>query len=321
MIISASRRTDIPAYYSRWFMSRINEGFCLVPNPFNSKQISLVNLTPVEVTAIVFWTRNPASLIEHLDILDKRGYKYYFQYTLNNYPKIYEPYNPQYEHSLKCFKELSSKIGKGRVIWRYDPIIITSDLSLQFHADNFSKICSAVSGYTKRVVISIVDDYKKTLRRLSKLNTDFKENQTEKNDIEKLLKFIVTEASKNGIAVESCAEAKDYGHLGIIHGKCIDDKILKDELGIDTGYKKDKSQRLECGCAVSRDIGMNNTCLMGCEYCYATVSHETSVKNRKTHNPDFPVLLQWELPEDVLKKVNDFKNKSQLNLWESELNE
>lgn len=315
MIISASRRTDIPAYYSEWFYNRIEDGFCTVPNPFNPKQISFVDLTPGEVTAIVFWTRNAYPLMKKMHLLDERGYKYYFQFTINNFPKNYEPFNPSYETASKCFKELSKKIGNGKIIWRYDPILFTDDLDLNFHIKNFTSICNDLTGYTKRVVISIVDDYKKTLRRLNKLDANYEENQLEKPEVEKLLKIIVETANKSGMEVESCAEAKNFGYLGIQHGRCVDDRILRDEFGIDLIYKKDKNQRLECGCTISKDIGMNDTCLMGCEYCYATTDHNKAVSNKKKHDPKFSSLLVYDLPEDIEEKICNFKLKEEIELF------
>lgn len=309
MIISASRRTDIPAYYSEWFYNRIKEGYCTVPNPFNAEQIYLVDLRPQFVTAIVFWTRNAYPLLKDIEILDERGYKYYFQFTLNNYPKIYEPYNPSLGQSIKCFKEIANKIGKGKIVWRYDPILFTNDLTIEFHKHNFVKIFDEIGNYTKRIVISIVDNYKKTANRLKKLETEYEEEQINKAEVEELLKFIVEKASSKGVEVESCAEAKEFGHLGIAHGKCVDDRLLKQEFGIDLVYKKDKNQRLPCGCMVSKDIGMNNTCLMGCEYCYATTSHQAAVKNKKKHDPKFSSLIIHKMPDEINEKIIAFKQQ------------
>jgi hypothetical protein len=308
MIISASRRTDIPAYYSEWFYRRIEEGYCTVPNPFNAEQIQVVDLHPDAVSAIVFWTRNPSPLANRISILDQLGYKYYFQFTINNYPKLYEPYNPTINTALKSFKHFSERLGKGKVIWRYDPIFFTDDLTLEFHKSNFIYICRELSGYTKRLVISIIDDYAKTLRRLGKLKTNYKENQLNKPQLLELLSFIVKNASENGIEVESCAEEKDFSNIGIRHGKCIDDKLLYEEFGIDLIYKKDKNQRMPCGCMVSKDIGMNNTCLMGCEYCYATNSHNLAIKNKKRHDPSFSSLVIHKVSNDLNKKINTLKS-------------
>lgn len=307
MIISASRRTDIPAFFSEWFFNRIEEGYCTVPNPFNSDQVYLVDLRPQAVTAIVFWTRNAFPLLKKISKLDEKGYKYYFQFTLNNYPRIYEPYNPSFDKSIKCFKEIANKLGTGKIIWRYDPILFTKDLTIEFHKNNFTKIFNELGDFTKRIVISIVDNYKKTENRLKKLDPEYEIKQIEKNEVENLLKFIVEKASTKGIQVESCAEEKDFGHLGIAHGKCVDDNLLRQEFGIDLTYKKDKNQRLPCGCMVSKDIGINNTCLMGCVYCYATISHNSAVKNKKKHDPNFSSLIVHKMTDELKEKIKAFK--------------
>ncbi len=309
MIISASRRTDIPAYYAEWFYNRIKEGYCTVPNPFNMNQVSVVNLNSEFVDAIVFWTRNPYPIFKYLDKISKLGYKYYFHFTINNLPKIYEPYNPTLKNALSTFQKLSELIGRGKVIWRYDPIFLTDDITVKFHINNFSRICKNLNGFTKRVVISIVDDYKKTLRRLYRLNTGYSPNQGEDPDIELLLKEIVGIAAENKIEVQSCAEAKDYSYLGIKPGKCIDDDIIRNELGVNIKYKKDKSQRSACRCTVSKDIGINNTCLMGCEYCYATTSHKTAVNNRAKHDSESTSIIPHLIDKKTrlqIQKVNEF---------------
>ena len=140
MIISASRRTDITAFYSEWFFNRIKEGYCTVPNPFYAKQIYFVDLKPKSVTAIVFWTRNALPLMKNLKVLDEKNYNYYFQFTINNYRVPYEPYNPSLETTLKSFKQLADKLGTGKVICRYDPILFTNDITLDFHKETFSII-------------------------------------------------------------------------------------------------------------------------------------------------------------------------------------
>lgn len=307
MIISASRRTDIPAYYSKWFLNRIREGYCTVPNPFNFEQVQLVDLTPEAVTAIVFWTRNATPILKDLKILDDLGYKYYFQFTINNYGKTLEPYNPSLELSLNSFKQLSEKLGIGKVIWRYDPIVFTDELTIDFHKSNFSKIFNELKNYTKKIVISIIDDYKKTLSRLRKIQVNYTEKQENIPQVEELLKYIVDRAYTENIRVESCAEEKDLSYLGIEHGKCIDDRLLKEEFGIDLCYKKDKNQRLACGCMISKDIGVNNTCLMGCEYCYATSSHKAAINNRKKHNPDFSSLIEHKINDDIKLLIENLK--------------
>jgi hypothetical protein len=321
MIISASRRTDICAFFSEWMMNRLKAGFCLVPNPYNNKQISYVSLSPVNITAIVFWTRNPAPMMKYLSKLDELKLKYYFQITLNGYPKNFEKYNPSKSLAISNFIAISSRIGAGRVIWRYDPIIISNTLSLDYHKKNFYDICLALAGHTKRVVVSIVDDYSKTKSRIKSLNEGYKENQESLQQITILLKYISEIASQNGMEVQSCAETGDYSSLGIEHGKCIDDALLKDQFGIDIEYKKDKTQRQACGCIESKDIGINNTCVMGCEYCYATTSHSTAVDNYKKHDPLFPMIYKRKFSLDEEEMIRTLiKNKlldesSQMDLF------
>jgi len=285
MIISASRRTDIPAYYSKWFFNRIKAGYCKVRNPFNPKQISVIDLSSENVDVIVFWSRNPRPMLKYLDELDTMGYKYYFQYTLNNYPRIYEPYRPTLISAIETFLNLSERIGSRKVIWRYDPILLTNDLTPEFHFRNFEMIARSLADSTHRVVISIVDNYRKTFRRLSKLKTGYLPHSKNSSIIERLLNGIVQISNKYGIQITSCAEENDYTRIGILPGKCIDDELIERELGVSIEYRKDKGQRAACRCTVSKDIGAVNTCLMGCEYCYATQSPRLALNNRKHHDP------------------------------------
>ena len=298
---------NILAYYGEWFFNRISEGYCTVPNPFNSNQLSIVDLTPENVDVIVFWTRNPSPVLKKLKILDDLGYKYYFQFTINNYPKMYEKSNPSLDLATDTFIKLSDKIGPGKVIWRYDPIIFTDDLTSDFHIENFDKIFSRLHNYTERIVISIVDNYNKTDRRLNKLNTNYKDDQLENPFLLKLLKYFVDLARNYNIEVQSCAEEKEFDFIGIKHGKCIDDQLINEEFGIDLNYKKDKTQRLACGCTQSKDIGMNNTCVMGCEYCYATISNHKAIENKKKHDPNFSSLIKHDLTADMKEKIEMFK--------------
>ncbi|HPU75793.1 MAG TPA: DUF1848 family protein, partial [Bacillota bacterium] len=157
MIISASRRTDIPAFYTKWFMNRIRQGSCVVVNPFNSSQRYCVDLAPDAVDAIVFWSKNPAPLIPHLGELDDMGYRYYFQLTICNYPRDIEQYLPPLPERIATAVELARRIGPRRVIWRYDPIIISSRTDAQFHRREFASLASALEGSTTRVVVSLMD--------------------------------------------------------------------------------------------------------------------------------------------------------------------
>jgi hypothetical protein len=160
MIISASRRTDIPAFYAEWMVNRVRAGFCTVPNPFNRHQVSCVSLRPEDVDAIVFWTRNPRPLIPRLGELDHCGLRYYFQFTILGYPRELDPKSPSVGAAVEAFKDLSGRLGPRRVIWRYDPLIFTSLTTAGFHRENYGRLAEALRGHTRRSVVSVVDIYR-----------------------------------------------------------------------------------------------------------------------------------------------------------------
>ena len=294
-IISASRRTDIPAFYSEWFMNRIRAGYCVVPNPFNAKQVSYVNLRPQDVQAIVFWTRDPKPLIKHLPELDRKGYKYYFQYTIIGYPRSIDPGSPPIGVAVKTFQELSGLIGKERVIWRYDPILYSNETPLEWHIKQISSLIEKLKSYTKRLVISFIDPYRKTKIRMEKetgSNFHLAPDAFEVSAYDQLIGWIGKEAKSAGLEAQTCAENADLERSGIRHGKCVDDDLIRKIWGIAVSKRKDPSQRRQCGCVVSKDIGVNNTCLFGCKYCYATSGMKSAENNFKEHDTNSPSLIK-----------------------------
>lgn len=295
MIISASRRTDIPAFYAKWFINRIRSGFCTVPNPFNSKQETKVSLLTGDVDFIVFWTRFPRPLFQYLNELDQNGYNYYFHFSLLNYPTKIENNTPNLQNALNCFKELSDKIGANKIIWRYDPILFNKQLNVKFHIDTFRHISESLRGYTIRSVISLVDVYRKVTKRLEVLNKTgygFSDHtQLPVSDFEELMLGLCGIAHDNKMEIVSCAEDPGLEQYGIKPGKCIDNEYIKVQFGIDVTNKSDKSQRGACGCVASKDIGMYNTCQFGCQYCYATSSFEKSKINYLNHDHNSPSMV------------------------------
>jgi hypothetical protein len=298
MIISASRRTDIPAFYSEWFTNRIRAGECTVPNPFNRGQVSTVSLSPKDVDVIVFWTRNPRPLLPHLAELEERGYRYYFQYTLLDNPRAIDPKSPPVEAAIKTFRELAGMIGPQRVIWRYDPIVLSGATPPDFHAGAHRRIAEALAGCAGRNVISIVDIYRKAQKRLGQVRRQGIAIEEVKADalppaMGDLLLQLAATARANGMEITSCAEEMDLRPYGIQPGKCVDDDYVARTFGLRLPNKKDPSQRAACGCVVSKDIGMYDSCLFGCQYCYATSSFETARQNYEEHNPCSPSLVGW----------------------------
>lgn len=305
MIISASRRTDIPAFYSDWFLNRVKEGYLYVRNPMNRKQVSKISLRPDVIDCIVFWTKNALPLIQHLPELDSRKYCYYFQFTVNAYKTDIEPNVPLKSELLETFIRLSDIIGPERVIWRYDPILLSESYTLDHHFEYFEKFARKLEKHTKKCVISFVDMYKKSGRNLK----DVCETEVPSADKLTLAKRFKEITSSCGIALETCAEDEDFGQLGIRHGRCIDDTLIAQLLGRKLKVDKDKFQRLACGCVSSIEIGSYSTCEHGCKYCYATES-ETKVKNNVAlHNPLSP-LLYGEVEDDVKITERDMKKLS-----------
>lgn len=295
MIISASRRTDIPAFYSNWFINRIREGYCTVPNPSNRKQVSRISLLPEDVEVIVFWTRNPRPLFPHLEELSRRGYRYYFQFTIMDNPRPIDPKTAPLSASLETFQRLADFIGPEKIIWRYDPIVFSERTRTQFHIHKYNKIAEALRGYTCRSVISIVDIYRKNNKRIHELARQGIEIIDYSNRpckyIDEFAYSLAQIAKESSMDIVSCAEALDLRPYGILPGKCIDDDYIEKIFDIETIHKKDPSQRELCGCVISKDIGMYDTCLFDCQYCYATTSFELARTNYEKHDPNSPSLV------------------------------
>ncbi len=285
MILSASRRTDIPSYYSEWFYNRINEGFVYVRNPMNVHQISKIDLSPDVVDCIVFWTKNPEPMMERLDELS--AYKYYFQFTLTGYGKDIETNVPhKKEKMIPIFQRLSDKVGSKNVIWRYDPIIFNRAYTPEYHLKAFEQIASALQGYTYKCVISFVDTYVKNKKTMESLEA-YDISEAELIEFAKRISEI---ARVNGMTVGSCAESIDLEQCGIPHNCCIDKTLIEDIVGYRIKTGKDKNQRLECGCVESVEIGTYNTCKNGCQYCYANYSQNSVITNFNNYDPKSPLL-------------------------------
>lgn len=268
MIISASRRTDIPAIYWEWFQKRLQEQYVLVRNPLNLHQVSRISLRPEVVDGLVFWTKNPEPMLKQLSVLD--AYAYYFQFTLNAYAADVEAALPPLAVRIEIFRQLAQKIGAERMIWRYDPILLSARYDLQYHAAVFEELAAQLADSTKKCIISFLDYYPKI---------------------------------KAGLQLETCAEAIELADLGIGHASCIDAELLGRVGGCRLDTVKDKNQRGECGCAASIDIGAYNTCLHGCIYCYANDSRR-QLQQITAGNSSSPLLCSELEPADKVTERN-----------------
>lgn len=330
VIISASRSTDIPAFHAQWFINRLRAGYCVWYNPFNQKP-TYVSFKNCKV--VVFWTKNPKPLIPLLHELDERGIHYYFQFTLNDYSNEgFEPNVPDVSQRVETFRQLSRLIGKERVIWRFDPMIVTPQLSPRDLLIKVWNLGNKLKGFTDKLVFSFIDvnGYRKVQNNLVKETNCFtKENieqaeftQKQMNEIAEGLAKCHDRWATEGWSLElaTCGEQIDLDRYGIVHNRCIDGELMKHlwkedkELlfylnygklpdynslfGLDFNRPtlspekmKDKGQRKLCGCMVSKDIGMYNTCNHLCVYCYANTSRAVVEKNSQRVNENSESLV------------------------------
>lgn len=283
MILSVSRRTDIPAFYSEWLINRLQAGYALTRNPMNHAQVSKIPLTPDVVDCIVFWTKDPQNMLDKLDTIDELGYKYYFQFTVTAYDKSIEQALRSKDEIVKTFCNLSNRIGKEKVLWRYDPIIINDKYDISFHEEHFENLCSKLNNYTSHCTISFVDIY-------SKIKTKLVREIREEEMIE-YCKLISAIGKAYNIGVKACCEKFDFSKYGIEQGNCIDKRVVEKICGYSLDIQKDKNQRGWCGCYASIDIGAYNTCKNHCIYCYANYSEVSVINNCKRHNPTGELLI------------------------------
>lgn len=296
MIISASRRTDIPAFYSDWFFNRIKERYVLVPNPYNSKMISRISLDPAVVDCIVFWSKNPAPMLEKLDKL--KEYNYYFQFTLNPYGPEIENHLPIISKRIDTFKRLSDRIGKEKVIWRYDPVLTNETYTPGFHKEKFAEIAYELKEHTEKCMLGFIDHYQHIRTAVSRFNIQ----PLLKADIEEMAASFKKTVDTCSIQLDTCTVKVDLTHLGIPGGLCIDNQLVERIAGYPISVRKDKNQRDICRCAESIDIGTYESCLNGCIYCYAIKGNYNTVKyNLNKHDKDSPMLV-GELQEDDIVK-------------------
>lgn len=304
MILSVSRRTDIPRYYGDWFLNRMKEEYVYVRNPMNPRQISRICLSRDVIDGIVFWTKFPESLLPRLDELE--GFPYYVQFTLNGYGKELEPGLADRSRRIAVFQKLAGKIGKERVVWRYDPILFCGAYDAAYHVRTFGQIAAALSGYTEQAVISFLDFYAKTERNLAGMGI----RRPADEECILLAEKLAGIAARYGMKIESCAEKLELSQAGVPAGSCIDKRRLERILGCGLNAGKDRGQREACGCCESIDIGTYHTCPAGCRYCYANFSEEKVTRERSRYSVSAPLLCGSLLPGEMVteRKTCSLKN-------------
>lgn len=306
-IISASRSTDIPAFYADWFFHRLKVGYSAWTNPFNGLKGYVAYR---DTRFIVFWSKNPRPLLKHLPYLKERNIGCYIQYSLNDYEAEGLEMNvPPLKTRIETFKQLVAVLGKGGVVWRFDPLMLTDGISIDSLLEKIENIGDQLYGYTEKLVFSFADIaiYRKVKKNLDDANVPYHE-WTKEQMVEFAQRLVELNKRKGwNFRLATCGEAADLD--GVEHNHCIDDdliiqrayedKVLMDFLGVtedlfgdvilpngQTASKrnnKDKGQRVFCGCMKAKDVGQYNTCIHKCDYCYANDNKEAALSNYKSH--------------------------------------
>ena len=290
-IISASRRTDIPAFYAEWFMRRVSEGCVRWLNPFSGKPHQ-TSLLPHDVAAIVFWSKNYTPLLKHLPVLESLGWGLCFHFTITGLPKVFEPGVPSLEEAVRTAHILAERFGPEVVFWRYDPVLISSATDAEYHVSRFQWLAAKLQNATTRCFISFPKYYAKVLRNVRDLKNRSGIECIDPSVCEKveLAGRLADIALQHGIGLYSCCG--DYlVDERIQKAHCIDGPLLQRLFPAQVGVLKPKPTRTDCGCYASIDIGSYNTCAHGCVYCYANTSGSIGSGKSRMHSADADILV------------------------------
>ncbi len=309
MIISASYKTDIPTFYGEWFMNRLRAGYCKMVNPYG-RQVYTIDLTPEDVDGFVFWTKNIGPFLKHLSEVCKMGYPFIVQHTITGYPRELEFRVINYTHTIEFMKALAGRYGPHVAVWRYDPIVISSLTSTDWHRRNFAKLAKSLEGTTDEVVVSFAQIYKKTRRNLDWAASEFAFRWSEHEamttgDVRSLISELAQISRSHRMRLKICSQ-KGFLSLGITEeARCVDAERLEKVSGRQIVDRVErKGNRKECGCFASKDIGEYDTCPHGCVYCYAVQNRELALSRYKEHDPTSEFLFP---PKDRIPQAYDDK--------------
>ena len=299
MIINTGCRTDIPAFYAKWLMNRIREGYVLVRNPYNPNQVTKYNLSPEVVDCLAFCTKNPEPMLTYLDELDM--YKQYWFVTITPYGKDIEPNVPDKKKVIESFKKLSEHIGVDSIGWRYDPIFIGNGFDVNKHIACFEKMAKELKGYTHNCTISFLDLYEKVKRNAPNIKPPTREEQIE------MAKAFSKIGKENNMVIHACCEKTYLSQYGLQCNGCMSQEIVEKAINNTLQPPKRKNLRQECNCLMGNDIGAYNTCGHLCKYCYANANKQFVIQNMKKHDDNSPFLIGRSEPGD---KITEAKQKS-----------
>ena len=284
MIINVGGRTDIVNYYSEWLLKRFEQGFVYSRNPFYPNYVYKYNLNPEVVDCVIFCSKNYKPIIENLHKISDK-YNVFCHYTITAYGKDIEPNVPDINESIKILKELYKIVGKNRIAWRYDPILLTDFYTAEKHLQTFEFLAEELSPYISFCIFSFVEMYKKLEINMPEIIP------FTPDDKKKILTGLGQIAKNHNLKIQTCAGDKDYTQYGIAQSGCITSEILSKANNLTFKKIAHKGNRKNCKCMPSRDIGAYDTCPNGCKYCYANRRPDIAYKNMQLHNPDSPLLI------------------------------
>ena len=298
MILNIGGRTDIVNYYTEWFMNRINEGYVYSRNPLFKNQISKYDLSPSEIDCLMMCSKNYKPILKYLDELNSK-YKLICHYTITAYGEDVEPYVPSINQSINTLVELSNIVGREKVIWRFDPLLLTDNYSVDYLITTFDKMAKKIFPYVQRCIFSFVEMYKKLAVNMPEIIPFTEEDKV------KLVRELGIIGEKYDLYLQTCGTDLKYEQYGVHQSGCTTTNIL--EQANNDKYKKVKEghARKGCHCIPSRDIGAYDTCLNRCKYCYANKRPQLAVNNHKKHNPHSPLLI------GELKETDNIRNANQ----------
>ena len=314
MILNTGGRTDTVQYYSEWLLNRFKEGFVYSRNPFYPSKVTHYELTPSKVDCVIFCSKNYEPILDRLsEITDK--FNTYFHYTITAYKTDIEPNVPTIEKSIETLLKLEAIVGKQKIAWRYDPILLTEKYTIDYHLKTFNYVAEQLSGHIDRCIFSFVEMYKKLSRNMPELKAV---SEKDKSIIACKLGEI---AKKYDIYLQTCATNGNYEKFNIHPSGCITLDILAHANNIKFKNLKHKGMRTNCNCIETRDIGAYDTCPNGCKYCYANSTPTKAIKNYKQHNPKSPILLGEIKETDIIQQgsqktfLDKNQNSYQNTLW------
>jgi hypothetical protein len=291
MIVSASYKTDIPAFYGDWFLKRLRAGYCKMVNPFNRNQTFFVSLRREHVDGFVFWTKNIGPFLDKLAEVHSLGYPFVIQYSINCYPRKLEFSVTDATRAITHAKEIARQHGSRTLVWRYDPVVFSSETPAESHLENFEWLAGRLEGCTDEVVISFAQIYQKTRRNMNWASREFGFEWADPDDEQKrrLMRELLGIARSHKMQLTLCSQPYLL-EPGVQEARCVDARRLSALAGTQIQARL-KGARKECGCFESRDIGDYDTCPHGCVYCYAVQNRKLAQRRFREHDPESEFLF------------------------------